>query len=253
MLELVRQAISADVFAGLVVAAAVAGLVRGFAGFGSAMVFIPVASVLTGPQSAVVLLLMTDGVVSLPMLVRAARVCAWREVLPLGLGAAVTLPVGVSLLVVVDPTIMRWFISLLILVLIVLLGFGWRFASPPGLPYTAAVGGGAGLTGGMTGIAGPPVILFWMAGRDGARQIRANIIVFFGFVWVFNAVAYLFAGLLTERRVADGVALIPVFAVAVLAGALLFRFASESFFRRIAFALCAVAALGSLPLLDGVL
>ncbi|MQA10920.1 MAG: TSUP family transporter [Pseudonocardiaceae bacterium] len=252
MLELIRQAVSADAFVGLALATVVTGLVRGFSGFGSAMVFVPVASALSSPETAVVLLLMTDGLLSMPMLVPASRICVWREVLPLGLGAAATVPLGVWLLVVVDPVVMRWIISLLILVLIALLARGWRWTTQPGLPYTVAVGGGAGLTGGMTGLGGPPVILFWMAGHGDAARLRANIIVFFGMTGVFNAVSYFSAGMLTAERVASGIALIPSYGVALLLGVWLFRFATERFFRRLAFGLCTFAALSSMPLLDGV-
>lgn len=251
MLELIRQAVTAEAFPALALATAVAALVRGFSGFGSAMIFVPVASAATSPQTAVVLLLMTDALLTLPMVVPAARRCVWREVLPLGAGALATVPLGVYLLLVVDPVPMRWTISILILVLVALLASGWRWSRPPSLARTAVVGGASGLTGGMTGLAGPPVILFWMAGHGGPATIRANIIVFFAMTGLFNFGAYLVGGLLTAERVAAGLALGPVYALALVAGIGLFRFASDRFFRLLAFGLCAFAALSGLPLLDG--
>src|SRR5262245_25959592 len=115
MLDLIRDAVDTDVLVGLMLAATVAGLVRGLSGFGSAMIFIPVASALTDPPTAVVLLFVTDELLTVPMVVAATRRCAWREVLPLSLGAALTVPLGVWLLVVVNPIAMRWVISILIL------------------------------------------------------------------------------------------------------------------------------------------
>jgi uncharacterized membrane protein YfcA len=253
MLELIRDAVDADVLIGLTLAATVAGLVRGFSGFGSAMVFIPIASALTDPPTAVILLFVVDELLTVPMVVAATRHCAWREVLPLGLGAALTAPFGVWLLVVMDPTAMRWVISTLILVLVGVLATGWRWSRPPSLPSTVAVGGASGLTGGMTGIGGPPVILFWLAGHDGPRVLRANIIVFLTFVGLFNVVGYVVGDLMTGERIALGLALIPAYGVALLLGVWLFRFATARFFRRLAFGLCAVAALTSLPLFDGLL
>lgn len=251
MLELIGQAAAAESFPILALATALAALARGFSGFGSAMIFMPVASALTSPQTAVVLLLMTDTLLTLPMVVPAARRCNWREVLPLGAGAMLTVPLGVHLLLVVDPVTMRWIISCLILVLVGLLASGWRWSRPPSLPRTAAVGGASGLTGGMIGIAGPPVILFWMAGHGGPATIRANIIVFFTMTGLFNFIGYLLGGLLTTERIAAGIALIPVYAVALLVGIGLFRIASDRFFRLLAFILCAFAAISSLPALDG--
>lgn len=250
MFELIGRSFTADMFPLLAITAALAGLVRGFSGFGSAMILVPVASALTSPQTAVVLLLLTDTLLTIPMVVPAVKRCVWREVLPLAAGAMLTVPLGVHLLIVLDPIVMRWIISSLILVLVALLLSGWRWSRPPSLPRTALVGGASGLTGGMAGIAGPPVILFWMAGHGGPATIRANIIVFFAMTGLFNLVAYILNGLLTGERVALGIALIPVYALALLIGARLFRFASERFFRLLAFSLCAFAALSGLPLFD---
>ena len=250
MFELSGRALTADILPLMAITAALAALVRGFSGFGSAMILVPVASALTSPQTAVVLLLLTDTLLTVPMVVPAVKRCVWREVLPLAAGAMLTVPLGVHLLIVLDPIVMRWIISTLILVLVALLLSGWRWSRPPSLPRTAVVGGASGLTGGMAGIAGPPVILFWMAGHGGPATIRANIIVFFAMTGLFNLVAYILNGLLTSERVALGIALIPVYALALLIGARLFRFASERFFRLLAFSLCAFAALSGLPLLD---
>jgi hypothetical protein len=143
-------------------------------------------------------------------------------------------------------------ISTLILVLVGVLATGWRWSRPPSLPSTVAVGGASGLTGGMTGIGGPPVILFWLAGHDGPRVLRANIIVFLTFVGLFNVVGYVVGDLMTGERIALGLALIPAYG-SLLLGVWLFRFATARFFRGLAFGLCAVAALTSLPLFVGLL
>src|SRR5690625_811679 len=253
MLDLIRQAFAADAFPVLAATAGLAGLVRGFSGFGSAMILVPVASALTTPQTAVVLLLFTDTLLALPLVAAAARRCHWREVLSLAVGALCTVPIGVRLLLVLDPALLRWIISLLILLLVALLASGWRWSRPPSLLHTGLVGGASGLTGGMAGIAGPPVILFWMAGQGQPASIRANIIVFFALTGLFNLAAYFLSGLLTPERVAAGLALAPLYALALLLGARAFGLASPRFFRTLALALCAFAAIAGMPLLEGLL
>jgi uncharacterized protein len=248
MLDLIDQVADPATVLWLAIAAAVAGLVRGLSGFGSAMIFVPIAGALTSPSTAVVLLFVTDELLTLPMVVAATKRCSWREVLLLAAGAACTVPVGVWLLVVLDPTLMRWVISSLILVLVAVLASGWRWRRPPSQVSTVAVGGASGLTGGMTGLGGPPVILFWMAGQDGPAQVRANIIVFLTFTGVFNFVGYVVGGLITDERVALGLALTPAYGLALLLGVWLFRFATPRFFRGLALGLCALAALTGMPL-----
>lgn len=179
------------------------------------------------------------------------RKCAWREVLPLAAGALATVPLGIWLLVVVDPTLMRWIISLLILALVAVLTSGWRWRREPTRPVTDAVGGASGLTGGMTGLGGPPVILFWMAGQDRPATVRANIIVFLTLTGIFNCVGYIVGGLLTQERVAWGLAITPAYGLPLLLGVRLFRFATPRLFRTLAFGLCAAAALTSMPAFGG--
>src|SRR5258708_36542058 len=93
-----------DIFVPLSLIAALAGAVRGFAGFGTALVFIPIASGIVPPWQAVVILFVIDSVTTLPLVPAAVRICTWREVAPLSVGAAITVPVGAYFLLTVDPT-----------------------------------------------------------------------------------------------------------------------------------------------------
>lgn len=251
MTELLAQTLGDPRFLGLALAAALAGLVRGFSGFGAAMIFAPVASALYGPQSAVAMLFVADGVITLPVVAGAVRHCAWREVAPLAFGAALAYPLGVRLLLVLDPVPLRWVISLMVLGLVALLATGWRYRQRPSLAGTAAIGGVAGLGGGMTGIAGPPIVLFWLGGQSRAAEVRNNIFAFFGLTTVIGGVLYFSAGLFTPPRLVAALALMPLYGLAIWLGSRAFGFAAESTFRRLALSLCALAALVGLPLWTG--
>jgi len=229
-------------------AAALAGLVRGFSGFGAAMIFTPIASALYQPTVAVPLLFLTDTIVTAPILLRSVRRCVWREVLPMGIGAVLTVPVGAFLLVKGDAVALRWVISVLILGLVGLLATGWRYRGSAAMPTTVGVGGLSGLFGGLAGLAGPPVILFWLSGRSEASVVRANIFVLFGFTTVAGGISYALAGLFTSERFVQVLVLIPVYALATWLGSRLFRSASETLYRRVALGLCATVAVATLPL-----
>jgi len=113
-------------FLWLSAAALLAGLVRGFSGFGAAMVFIPLARVVVRPEVAVPLLLIADNLATLHITLPSFRRCCWPEILPLTAGAVLTLPLGVALLVSVDPQAMRWATSLTILAAVALHASGGR-------------------------------------------------------------------------------------------------------------------------------
>src|SRR5581483_5175553 len=68
--------------------AILAGLVRGFSGFGSAQIYIPLIAAVYAPRVAAVTLLLFDTFGSAPFTVRAFALSTWREVAPLYLAAA---------------------------------------------------------------------------------------------------------------------------------------------------------------------
>ena len=61
-------------FLGLSVAAFLAGLVRGFSGFGTAMVFLPIAGQILTPFQAVTAMIVMDAIGPLPNVPRALKV-----------------------------------------------------------------------------------------------------------------------------------------------------------------------------------
>jgi len=232
----------------LAAAAALAGLVRGFSGFGAAMVFIPLAGVVVRPEVAVPLLFIADNLATLHITLPSFRRCCWAEILPLTAGATLTLPLGVALLVSVDPEAMRWAISLSILLAVAVLASGWRLQRALPLAGTAAVGGLAGLAGGAAALYGPPLILFWLGGRSGAAQVRDNIYAIFGLLSVVAGITQWLNGLLTPAVLREALILLPVYVVATLAGARLFRRSSDGLYRQLALGFCALAAFAALPL-----
>lgn len=229
-------------------AAALAGLVRGFSGFGGAMMFMPVASLLYEPKLAAVWLFIADDIAALTMLPAAVRRCVWREVLPLAAGAMLAVPAGVALLVIVDPELMRWVICGLILLAVAIMASGWRYRGRLGLPATLGTGALAGLTGGAASLPGPPVVLLWLGGQGNAATVRANLIVFFGFTAVASGFAYWAGGLFTPESLLGALPLVPAYLLLLRLGGRLFARASDRQFRLAALALCALAALAGLPL-----
>src|SRR5215217_389425 len=115
--------------------AALAGLVRGFSGFGGAMIYMPLIATIYDPRIAAVTILLVDLVSATPFAIPEVRRCTWREVTPLAAAMA----------------------------------SGWRYRGTPRLPITLGVGLFSGISAGAVLIAGPPVILYWLSGGSSAR------------------------------------------------------------------------------------
>ncbi len=223
-----------------------AGVVRGFSGFGAAMILMPVYSAVFGPLVAVPLMGLADTVVTVPMVARAMRRCTWREVLPLAAGAMFLLPLGILLLSIADPLVLRWAMSLFVLAGVVVLVTGWRYRRRVPIPASAGIGAAAGFSSGLLGMSGPIIVLFWLAGQSNARQARANIIAYFGLSAVIAITTYWLTDLLTAKVLVLALIVAPAYALALYVGTRLFGRASERTYRRVALGIIALVAVGSL-------
>ncbi len=227
--------------------AVVAGMVRGFAGFGAALVFMPVAAASLGPAVASPSLLLFDAVLALPLTLGALRSARLATVLPMAAGAVAFVPLGAYALVHADAAALRWGVCAIVFVALALLASGLRWPGPPRPGPSLGVGAAAGFMGGLAQISGPPVVVYLLGGSRPAAETRANLFVFFGCNTVVTLVAYAVAGLFTARVVATALVVGPAYALGLFTGSRLFARASEAFYRRLAFALILAAGVAGLP------
>lgn len=245
--------VSPAMLAFLVFVILVSGLARGFSGFGGALIFIPLASTAIGPQVAVPLLLVVDGIMTLGLIPPAIQRANRRDVGLMAVGALLGIPAGVYLLSRLDPLAIRWSIVVIVAMLLALLVSGWRYHGRPSTPLTVLVGAVAGVLSGAAQIGGPPVVAYWLGGMIPAVVVRANIILYFAISTVFSAISYIWTGLITLEVLALALFVGPVYGAGLWLGGKMFGVASEETFRRICFALIAAAATAGMPALDGIL
>ena len=87
-------ALSERRFALAIAVSALSGLVRGFSGFGSALIYMPLVSAVYDPRVAAATLLLIDSICSLPFAVQATPQANRREVIPVSIAGAIALPFG---------------------------------------------------------------------------------------------------------------------------------------------------------------
>lgn len=230
-----------------VLVAGIAGLARGFSGFGAALIFMPAGSALVGPVVAAPVLLVADGVLSLGFLPRAWVLARRRDVALMASGAVIGVPLGALILRHADPLLLRWVICGLASSMLLLLLSGWRYHGTPRAPVTAVVGAVAGLFGGLAQMTGPPVVAYWLTGKEAHGTMRASIILFFGATTVFTFVSYLTSGIITAQALWLAALVAPAYALGLFAGSRAFHFASPDIFRRLCFALIAASVVTGLP------
>lgn len=232
---------------------AASGLVRGFSGFGSALIYVPLMASVYEPRVAAASFLLIDFATGLTFVFGVWRNAVWREILPLAAAALTAAQFGTLILQYADPTLLRWVIALFIAALLPVLMSGWRYHGRPMLVVTIGVGVLAGTLGGAIQISGPPIILYWLGSAHEAAVMRANFVSYFALFAAGSLVTYLAHGLITAQVIALAILIGPLHIFAMWLGGRVFRFASEATYRRVAYVIIAAAALFSMPLFDGLL
>ena len=215
-----------------VAAVFVAGISRGFIGFGAGLIIIPALAVLYGPLESVLIMTLIEIPAMAFLLPTAVRHANWRSVAPLGIASMLTLPFGALLLAYIDAEDMRRFIAILVISAGIMLGSGWRYSRTPTLAITIPVGLVSGFLSGAANIGGPPVVVFLMAGKNTAQEVRAGIMAYFSFSGVFRMIAYSVLGLLTMPLFWMSAVLVLPYMAGILIGSRAFSGISEKLFRR---------------------
>ena len=248
--ELFNSALAQDGFFFLCAAAFTAGLVRGFSGFGTAMVFLPVAGQFLPPITALTVCAIMDFFGPLVLIPRLAKDIRFSELWRLVLAMALVFPFALWALSKSDPDLFRYLVSCVALVLLICLVMGIRYRRKVTPRLLFGIGASSGITGGFVGMPGPPVIFFYLAGPFQAAAVRANTLVFlFSYEILFLLVTAV-SGFLTLQNLTLGLVLaLPVIS-GNLIGAYFFNPERETLYRRVAFCIIFLSAINGLPLLD---
>src|SRR5262249_48830227 len=124
--------------------ALIAGTVRGFVGFGAGMIMIPFVSALYGPKIGATSILVADGLLTIPYIVKPIRLREPRTVAPVAIGAVAAIPIGAYLLTTIDPTPIRWALVPIIAGLLAITLSGWRYHGVPKVGVSLATGATSG-------------------------------------------------------------------------------------------------------------
>lgn len=235
----------------MLLATLVAGLARGFSGFGGALIFMPLASIVIEPKLASAVLLIADGFAALSLIPNATRHARKRDALVMGTGALVGVPLGTAVLVHVEPITLRWGISLTVIALLLLLVSGWRYRGEAKSWLSVSVGFVSGLFSGAAQLGGPPVVAYFLGRQMPSSTIRASIILYFAVSTLISTAAYGLSGLLTLHSAVLAALTAPVYSLGLFCGSRLFGLASERVFRNVCYGLILTAAVVGLPVIDG--
>ena len=243
-------ALATEGLAWLALTVLLAGKGRGFTGFGSALVYLPIAAIFLPPTWVIGTMIAFSMFGPLPLMPRALREANKAEVVRLAVAGAFGIPLGVYLLTQLDAEVFRWLVSGVAVVTLGLLASGWRYHGEVTPVLGLATGFVSGVLGGFVGLAGPPVILLYLSGRKAVAEIRAVILLFLFTTDVVVMVTFLLRDLITLEAFFIGLLLVPSYMIGGLLGQKLFDPARERLFRGLAYAIILLAAVTGLPVFD---
>jgi hypothetical protein len=224
-----------------------AAVIRGYSGFGFAMVAVTGMSLVMPPALVVPVVLLLEVVASIQLLPQVWRDIGWVSLRCLFAGSVAAIPLGVFLLASLPETPMRVGISILVLATAILLARGFALKRMPGCKFTLWVGVLCGVFNGAAAIGGPPAILFYLSSPAGVKVSRASIIVYFLGIDLVTLAMAAYRQLVTVQTLYLAAAcLIPLIAGIAL-GSRVFQRIDQALFRRnVLYLLIALASAGLL-------
>jgi uncharacterized membrane protein YfcA len=228
----------------------VAGLMRGFAGFGSAMLMAPIFAMLFGSADMVVTVVAIELIVSFQLFPQVRQHADWKLLTPMSIAACAAMPLGVWLLASMDKNAIITGVSAVIVFFVVVMWTGWRYKGPRSNPATIMVGAISGAMMATTSVGGPPVLLYLLSGNDPPQVNRANIVTYY-FLTQFLLIAIVMAtGVAGIEALIRAVILLPVMLLGAWVGGRAFHgLGNENLYRHVALAI--LFATGVFGLLRG--
>ncbi|MFM5908153.1 MAG: TSUP family transporter [Novosphingobium sp.] len=189
-------------------AALAAAFVRGLAGFGMAILLVPVLGLAIAPAEAVVVGNWLGLMIGLKDLKRnladaepSARTIAFLAVL--------ATPLGVLVLAQTAPALARLIIALVALAAFAIFLLPQRGARQPGTMATGLTGIASGVLTGFAGMPGPPVVPYYLGRRIDPRIARASMLLIFMATSVAGVLSASALGVATVREPVLAVLLFP--------------------------------------------
>lgn len=225
----------------------IAASVRGYSGFGFALIGVAGLSIISAPNVAIPTVLVLEIIVGLLLLPPVWREISWRPVLLLLAGAVVLTPIGALFLIRVPPDIARIGIAIVIAAAALLLLFAAKSRATPGTGSTVATGAVAGLLNGAFGISGPPIVLFFMSGSRAAGVSRASMMTCFLILDTIAVASFAIGGLVDRSVLTTVLVCLPVLAIGSWLGHRAFHGSNTDRFRtRVLWLLLVLAAVAGL-------
>jgi uncharacterized membrane protein YfcA len=219
-------------------------VLRGFGGFGFALISVPLLAFILTPKDAVALSILLQVVVGFFGIRQSLNLAHWASLKWLLIGAVLTTPAGYMALLFSPPAVARAIIALIAIsavgMLTPSLSRGLKILSP------LVVGGVSGFLNGLAAMPGPPILLYFLKNEIPPDRTRASMILFFLATSFFAALSILAMGGFAERVLVLALICAPGLFAGTYIGQKLFHRAPPAVFRQVVLGILLLAATAAL-------
>lgn len=228
-------------FAGVAMLAS--GMMRGFSGFGLAMLGMPALSMVFPPALAAPIMTGMQVLSSLQTVGADRPHVLWRQALILASVSGLAALVGARLLVAASPSVSRLAMGCIVLAAVAVLASGWRYRGQPRLGLTLSAGTFSGLGNGFAAIGGPPLVAYFLGGPFSPLNARATMTIIFGAQSAVSLLALAAMGNVSVHTLLFMLVAYPLQAAGIVLGRRLFLRHGDSHYRRVCILILALMAL----------
>ena len=215
----------------IIIVVVFSGFLRGFIGFGSGLLMIPILSYFYSPVFAMVFNIVIEIPATIYLTFIGVKKSNLKEITPMMITMMLSIPFGMIFLVSVDEQIIKTLMSSFLILFVILIGSGWRIKSSITNHVLTLGGFISGLMQGSTGMGGPPYVTVLLSKNDSDEVARANILVITSGLVISANISLYFFGLFTKNILLTGAITAPIFVFSTYLGTRFFNISGNKYYR----------------------
>lgn len=209
------------------------GFIRGFLGFASGLITIPMLSFLYSPIFAIVFNIVIEIPTTIYLTFVGARTCKFKEIMPMFFSMMIAIPIGTIFLVSISEQIIKITMSILVIFFVILIASGWQLKSAITKYVLLITGTTSGLIQGITGMGGPPFATILLSKGDSDNVTRGNILIMSSGIVISAAISLYFFNLFSKEIIFIGFITFPFYIFASFAGSRFYNLSGNKYYRNI--------------------
>lgn len=243
--------ITAPIIAGISLIIFIASIVRGFTGFGLALVAVPLVQFFMPVTDTAVFIAIVNFIFSILYYRRSRRVIKDQPLGSMALFTGLGVAAGTLILKFIYPAYIQliWGIMIIFIVFFLVKGMSFKIKSEKSALTLSGIFGG--ILAGSTGITGPPVAIILSSMHTPKEKFNAIISVFILFAVTYALFFYFVTGLIRKETVILAMCSVPALLAGLYTGDRLVEHISQKWFTNIVYAVLII--MGVITILKGMM